>query len=1008
MSLQDRGSGIRSRVRVRMGGDGVSLDLPNGKARLVFPQGALPGDVDVELADATPIAPYGQFERSLLSFKVDITDGAGAAAHSLAAPATLTVSYDAADVRGIIPTSLGLYHWNTGTKRWDPLKSQHDLKNRQLTAAVSSFSDMGMWGDPYHVVPATIKGFETDLYSGSASVNIPLEVPPGPNGFGPKLALSYSSGRVNEMKSQYARGSWVGVGWSLSLGSIRLDEGDGKHTLELNGISDELLDIGNNMWRTKHESFLKIQRLDAGSGQWYWQVCDKSGTLYRFGFKGDTRQGDTILVNDGSRQFHKTWNGVGYGDSFYRWDLDYVRDTDGNEMEVTWEGCTASDCSGSAGPPEGVGYCSDYDQNAYPKEIHYSLNDTGGYQRKIVFDITGRSDVPSGPFVAEVRRLVNIRMYVGTNLVRRYQFDYQENPNYLILTGLTQSGTDNASGLPRWTFAYTSRGFKYFDWYHEQHNYRQQDRSQPFLDWADNGQGGRIQFQFDPFPAVLFNPPGFIGWTRQRVTSKQVFDGLSANPLTTTYAYEGFQDFHPTDDSAWERTEFRGHDRVTVTYPDGHVAHHHFYKGMATSWPRKCEDANPIGSAPYADTAPDADDDLLEGKEFEVVTKVGGVNSAIIARTYRRWEVVNGHPRSPGDRSYVGGYNEGYATATCRRTDFAYDSYGNLVQKLEFPSKDAHYYRKTDISISYNTSAYIVDKPRQINVYAWDSSTSTDVQASRKSYYYDNLGWAVAPTQGHVSLMEEGVSGQLSVVWYYGYDRNGNWVGFPYGNTRWAKDPKGNVTETVYDSTYHTFPVKTVDPLLRETNVQYDYVLGKPTQITDPNGAVTRHEYDVFGRIVKTRRPGDTYGDADAATIVHRHHTATVPNKVVTGIRKDAGGPSAEGWPTRRYQHVFYDGLGREVQRQVNFETSTCPIRTADISQLRSGVNTHNPGQTWTDILWAQPLSSRPSTTPRCGMQFKDCGTPSSLALCPHGPAARHRRRVAWSTYRTWPICASG
>lgn len=337
MNPPDRDQGIRSRASGQIGRDGGSLRLPNGKAQVDFPAGAFAGEVAVEFADISPIAPFGQFERSLLAFRVEMADAAGTAVHTLGKPATLTVSYADEDVRGINRSTLGLYHWNGGTKRWDPLGGEHDLRGHKLTAEVGSFSDVGMWGDPYHVVPAAIRNFETDLFSGTASVSIPLEVPPGPNGFRPKLALSYSSGKPNGVKSSHARGSWVGVGWSLSLGSISYDSGDEKYSLELGGVGDELVDLGGGQWRTKHESFLKIEKVSPPGAEPYWQVWDKSGTLYRFGFKGDTREGSQILVNDGSRQFHKTWDGYNYGDQLYRWDLDYVKDADGNEMEVIWE-----------------------------------------------------------------------------------------------------------------------------------------------------------------------------------------------------------------------------------------------------------------------------------------------------------------------------------------------------------------------------------------------------------------------------------------------------------------------------------------------------------------------------------------------------------------------------------------------------------------------------------------------------------------------------------------------
>ncbi|MBI2939184.1 MAG: hypothetical protein HYY04_02000, partial [Chloroflexi bacterium] len=167
----------------------------------------------------------------------------------------------------------------------------------------------------------------------------------------PKLVLAYSSGRVNEMKSSSARGGWVGVGWSLSLGAIHYDDGNLKYTIDLDGTSDELVDLGGGNWRTRREAFLKIVRGAA------WEVWDTSGRYYRFGGTSD------------SAHYRKQWNGRDqYGnelwgpDVSYRWDLDLVRDPDGNALEITWTPIVEGDCS-NGGP-----YCPPYHANAYPAE----------------------------------------------------------------------------------------------------------------------------------------------------------------------------------------------------------------------------------------------------------------------------------------------------------------------------------------------------------------------------------------------------------------------------------------------------------------------------------------------------------------------------------------------------------------------------------------------------------------------------------------------------------------
>ena len=52
---------------------------------------------------------------------------------------------------------------------------------------------------------------QPDLFSGTLTGSIPIEVPPGRNGMQPNLVLSYASSGGN---------SWTGMGWKLEMGTI--------------------------------------------------------------------------------------------------------------------------------------------------------------------------------------------------------------------------------------------------------------------------------------------------------------------------------------------------------------------------------------------------------------------------------------------------------------------------------------------------------------------------------------------------------------------------------------------------------------------------------------------------------------------------------------------------------------------------------------------------------------------------------------------------------------------
>ncbi len=146
-----------------------------------------------------------------------------------------------------------------------------------------------------------------DLFTGTMSYSIPIEVAPGRKGMQPNLALTYRSSSGN---------GWLGVGWDLDIGAIERSTRDGvdyladDYVLRLAGSSIELVNIGSNIYQAKIEgSFLRIKK-NANS----WEVTDKVGRKYYFG--QTNRQFDP---DDSSKVF--------------RWCLDQFVDTSGNSVE---------------------------------------------------------------------------------------------------------------------------------------------------------------------------------------------------------------------------------------------------------------------------------------------------------------------------------------------------------------------------------------------------------------------------------------------------------------------------------------------------------------------------------------------------------------------------------------------------------------------------------------------------------------------------------------------------
>lgn len=156
-----------------------------------------------------------------------------------------------------------------------------------------------------------------DLFTGTMSYTIPIEVPPGRKGMDPGLALFYRSSNGNGI---------VGVGWELEAGAIErsnkfgVDYMGDDYVFRMAGASVDLVNFppGSNEYRAKIEGgFNRFRKLTAGDGRPYWEVTDKAGTRYLFGYVAGSRQDDP---NDASRIF--------------KWCLDQVVDPNGNYMTL--------------------------------------------------------------------------------------------------------------------------------------------------------------------------------------------------------------------------------------------------------------------------------------------------------------------------------------------------------------------------------------------------------------------------------------------------------------------------------------------------------------------------------------------------------------------------------------------------------------------------------------------------------------------------------------------------
>ena len=240
--------------------------------------------------------------------------------------------------------------------------------------------DSGSVGKGASLSPLLSESFQTDLATGSATVNVPIVVPPGRKNMQPNLALSYSSNNANGV---------CGVGWALTSSSIQRSTKRGApkydntdtFVFSSSGSSGELVSIGGNEYRQKIETAFMKYVFDGTS----WSVWDKNGTKYTFGTSSGSRIENAAKV--------------------FAWFLDTVEDVHGNSVSYAYEKDSYQIYLSRVDYTAGAGLSAD-------KSVEF------------IYDKIGRTDIMynnrSGWEIATKWLLERVDIKVDTNLKWKY------------------------------------------------------------------------------------------------------------------------------------------------------------------------------------------------------------------------------------------------------------------------------------------------------------------------------------------------------------------------------------------------------------------------------------------------------------------------------------------------------------------------------------------------------------------------------------------------------------
>jgi RHS repeat-associated protein/uncharacterized repeat protein (TIGR01451 family) len=841
-------------------------------------------------------------------------------------PVELSVSYDGiADLAALgadqTPLILTL---NEPTGSWVrvPVKTM-DREANTVFAEITHFSTWGAGiGPAFPQDGANILLFDQgdpDLFTGRAKYSIPIWTPPGRNGMAPSLALSYSSGTVDGILG-HVQAPWVGMGWNVDSVEIarkitnctQCDPQsygyENKFLLLFNGTGYELIQDGTTPGRyhTKSESFLFIQlhNDDLGNnspaaqnttGEW-WEVVERDGARWRLGWNNQSEQRSAMIGYPGDDT--GSWASLGYAGHAldvvtYRWRVDQVTDTHGNRMTFTY--------SEEVQEHKAVLNVF-YDRASYLDTIAYTSHTSGsplpGYSVVFIREDRDSLDMPPGAGYPgenyDTERLDRIEVKYGANIVRTYDLGYNlrsysdDGKSWYVLTLTSLAISGGPATLPTLSFAYTDKDNR------ANCGSGCQEWAYPRLNSVFNGWGGTIGYTYgnDNRPSTR--------WYNWRVETVDVYDGVNASPMKTTYAYSG--PCYNDTSAGWCNTsnigELIGYGQTTETTKDFDgstvlsTVLHKFYTAIQ-----------------------------LYGREYET-QRLNGAGTVLSLTLTNFATSTTGLPAG-GYFTYPVFVDEflqtGGSLPLISRTENTYNtSTGNVTSVKEYNGA-LTLYRQTDYEYVTNTSpsVWILDTVSR-SILKDGSGTIL----SKQDYGYDgSLPGVGSPTIGDLRLSRT-VNGTETIDTEYTYDTYGNKLTSKtykaYGTTGVAPSGPALTYTTGYDVQLKTYPVSTSDPLSHTTSTDYDYALGLPTTVTDANNNTTTTAYDGLGRVSTITYPG--FGQPNV-----RYTYATAPFSPPIRLQM-------EFWdqPASVYRSAWQmtDGLGRVLQTQDPSDTSGSLIVT--------------------------------------------------------------------------------
>ena len=700
----------------------------------------------------------------------------------------------------------------------------------------------------------------------------------------------------------------------------------------------------------------------------YWVIKDNQNTLYRLGYTTHSEQELINGISSGGQM--GPWSGGNAPGHALRWRADLVKDRFGNETDFTYTEYLPSAVNPSWSDNQVHAPASNLTTITYGhNQIVFSYSGRGDSMGIPPYDWYFHSDVISWQTHLLTRIDIKAKDYEtgsGTpNLVRAYQFNYlierhgnANNPNIginnqtiwckdqntsywgwqlALLTSITELDANGQAKVRLNNVNQPDVEFVYW-WYKtaQWSNGVTNRYCAPYLlelhtPYLPDAPVATFTYQEAADEYHAFNLPENTTTWLNTITAQTLTGGWTtdAPAQVTQFSYTNphYGGKARTDQWGEYTGAFQGFQDVTRTLISSGVAHslevNHFL----------AYDFDADGT-----TNNSALTGMMDWQELRTPSP----DNKVMARSEENWttQVVTIPGTSQTTRlpirthsiQYGTYYGVGSSYNVGNRTDYEYDNYGNPEQVREYGGNVAgtgtpYRVQQTEYVHNLSISNWLIGLPWQVTTWAGEVGTGTII--SRQRTRYDNASCtnpgSQIPTNGLPTATDVYIPGggsghcdlnYLTTIMNYGQN----------GDLWWQPSqtavPTGvgvfpNVTYNVQTIHWrnHSTLEKIVTTSLGETLFGFNdsHTPWLFTDKTAVNEAMSRYEYDTFGRLIKQYTPDAQTGQA---TVLSQQITYYDDAPATSGVPLYIDTITVPGQGYSATSRTFYDALGRARQQR--------------------------------------------------------------------------------------------